>query len=441
LTDSLAVLPALGSAFLCGSPFEKQDEINIRACGAKGDGRTKDTLAIQQAIDDCARGGGGTVRFPAGRFLSGTLHLRSNILLYLSHGAELVASPDAGDFDPYEKLSFKNEADKETSFFHHALIWAEDAENVAITGTGTIDGNRKKRGGPKPVALKSCRHVTIQGIQIRNAPNYGISLLGSDYVNIDGVTILNGYADGIDPDCCRHVRIANCHIECWDDAIVPKTSFSLGERRSTENVTVTNCVLATSCNAFKLGTESGGDFRNIAVSNCAFFARPNAEPPISGISLLTVDGGSIDGVAIDNIAMTGVRCPVFFRLGNRGRDMPMPVPGSLKNVAISNIVASGAKWPCAIVGIPGHPVEGITLSNCRIHCLGGGNKRLDAIPEYIAKYPSAEMFGNLPSFGLYARHVRDLELARVHFQKARSDPRLAIACEDVSGFKNDSPND
>src|SRR5262249_53425289 len=157
--------------------------------------------------------------------------------------------------------------------FHQALIWAEDAERIAITGTGTIDGNRKRRGGPKPIALKRCKFVAIRGVTIRDSPNYCISLLGTDYVAIDGVTILNGYSDGIDPDCCHHVRISNCHIESWDDAIVPKTSFSLGKRRSTEDVTVTNCVLASNCNCFKLGTESGGDYRNITVSNCTMFSR------------------------------------------------------------------------------------------------------------------------------------------------------------------------
>jgi polygalacturonase len=446
LTGSMAFVQILGvtplqHAFAFSGPRTDRDEISVLKFGARGDGRTKDTHSIQKAIDQCSESGGGMVYFPSGRFLSGSLRLRSGVELHLSHGAVLVASPDAGDFEPYEKLNFKNDADQETSFFHHALIWAEDTERVAVTGTGMIDGNRKKRGGPKPIALKRCRFVTIAGITIRDSPNYCISLLGTDYVSIDGVTILNGYADGIDPDCCRHIRIANCHIESWDDAIVPKTSFSLGEKRSTENVTVTNCVLATNCNAFKLGTESGGDFRNIALSNCAFFARPNLKPPISGISLLSVDGSSIDGVTIDNVTMTGVRCPLFLRLGNRGRDLPKPVPGSLKNVVVNNLVAAGAQWPCTIAGIPGHPVEGVTFANSRITYAGGGAKRDGAVPEHIAKYPSAEMFGNLPAYGLYARHVKDLDLSRVHFKCALPEARLAVVCEDVSGFKNDSPGD
>ena len=203
--------------------------------------------------------------------------------------------------------------------FHHALIWGEDVEHVGIVGSGTIDANFSKRGGPKPIALKRCRFVEIRGIRILNAPNYNISLLGTDYVNIEGVTILDGYCDGIDPDSCRNVRISDCHIECWDDAICPKASFSLGERRAVENLVVTNCYMATGCNAFKMGTESGGGFKRIAVSNCVMGVLPGKRPARSGIALESVDGAGVDGVVIDNIVMHGVRCPIFVRLGNRGR--------------------------------------------------------------------------------------------------------------------------
>lgn len=408
--------------------------------GAKGDGKTKDTVAIQAAIDACHRQGGGTVLLPAGTFLSGSVHLKSGVNLHLDHGATLLASKDQADFDPYETLGFKNAADRETSFFHHALIWAEDAERVAITGSGTIHGNRPKRGGPKPIALKRCKFVAIQGITILDSPNYCISLLGTDYVNIDGVTILNGFSDGIDPDCCHHVRIANCHIESWDDAIVPKTSFSLGQRRSVENLTVTNCVLSSNCNVFKLGTESGGDFRNIAVSNCAMFARPNKRPPISGISLLSVDGANIDGVTISNIAMTDVRCPVFLRLGNRGRDMPKPIPGTLRNVVIDGIVAIGSQWPSAIVGIPGHPVEGVSIANMRVSSRGGGTREQAraVVPEHLAKYPSADMFGILPASCFYCRHAADLTMSGIHWRGQAADLRPAVVCEDVSGVMIES---
>ncbi len=409
-----------------------------RTFGAKADGVTKDTTAVQAAIDRCAEGGGGTVRFTPGVYLCGSLHLRSNVTLSLEAMAVIRGSTDRADYDPYEVLPFKNDADKETSFFHLALIWGEDIENIAILGPGTIDGNRPKRGGAKPLALKRCRHVRIEGITIRNAPNYCISMLGTDYVNIDGVNIFDAYCDGIDPDCCRHVRISNCHIESWDDAIVPKASFSLGERRSTEFITVTNCQLATACNCFKLGTESGGDFKYITVSNCVMFPF-KGNHPISGISLESVDGANISGVAVSNISMVDVETPIFLRLGNRGRDMEVPTPGTLRNVLISNIVAEGATRACSITGIPGHRVEGVTLSDIRLTFQGGGRKEdIHAeVPEMIARYPDADMFEKLPTYGLYCRHAADLTLRNLQLLTVEEDPRHALYCEDVTGLDID----
>ena len=432
-------------SLVCGAASAKSSQTpparyNVVEFGAKADGRIEDTRAIQKAIETCCENGGGTVYFPPGTYVAGSLHLRDRVALYLDHGTTIKASPDANDFDPYEELGFKNDADRETSFFHHSLIWAEGVEHVAILGTGTIDGNRTKRGGPKPIALKRCHHVTIKDITIINAPNYAISLLGTDYVNIDGVNIFNGYCDGIDPDACRYVRIASCQIETWDDAIVPKASFSLGVRRATEHLTVTNCILATNCNAFKLGTESGGGFKHITVSNCVMYSRATGRPPISGIALESVDGGDIDGVTVSNISMANVQTPIFVRLGNRGRDMDKPVPGALRNILISNIVATGAKQACPIVGIPDRSISDVTLDNIQITCTGGGTAEQTngQVPEHEGKYPEATMFGVLPSYGLYCRHVEGLRLRDITLTLQSPDYRHALVCDDVSRIVIDS---
>ena len=428
---------------------------NVRNFGAVGDGAAKDTAAIQSAIDACAAAGGGTVYFGPGTYLCGSVQLKTGVYLYLDAGATIKGSPDNEDYNKIEKLDFKNDADAETSFFHYALIWAEDAQRIGILGPGTIDSNRTRRHGPKPTAFKRCQYLDVKGIHIINAPNYAISMLGTDYVNIDGVTILNDYCDGIDPDSCRNVRISNCHIESRDDCIVPKTSFALGEHRSCENITVTNCFLATPANCFKLGTESGGDFKYITVSNCVMTGFAPLAPATSGISLESVDGAHVDGVAISNISMYNIDAPIFIRLGARLRDNAS-APGSLRNVLISNVVAVNAAAPSSITGIPGSYPEGISLSNIRLTYTGGG-PALDPntpVPELEKEYPDADMFESLPAYGLYCRHVKDLTLANVHllyadnFQRrppegvskppAPGDPGTALVADDVIGLDIDA---
>ncbi|HUW59989.1 MAG TPA: glycosyl hydrolase family 28 protein [Candidatus Bathyarchaeia archaeon] len=423
--------------------------------GAKGDGTAKDTAAVQSAIDACAAAGGGTVYFAPGTYLCGSVRLKTGVYLYLDAAATIKGSPDNTDYNKIEKLDFKNDADAETSFFHYALIWAEDAERIGVTGPGTIDGNRTRRHGPKPTAFKRCRFLEVKGIHIINAPNYCISMLGCDYVNIDGVTILNAYCDGIDPDSCRNVRISNCHIESRDDAIVPKTSFALGEHRSCENISVTNCYLSTPCNCFKLGTESGGDFKYITVSNCVMTGFNKLSPATSGISLESVDGANVDGVAISNISMYNIDSPIFIRLGARLRDNA-PAPGSLRNVIISNVVAVDAMAPSSITGIPGAYPEGISLSNIRL-TYSTGLPAMDPnapVPELEKEYPDADMFESLPAYGLYCRHVKDLTLDNVHllyadnFRRrppegvskppAPGNPGTALVADDVIGLDIDA---
>jgi len=415
-------------AISCAAFGATDSPFPVRDFGAVGDGIVLDTGAAQKAIDACAAAGGGTVFFSGGVYLCGSLHLRSGVTLFLDGGATIKSSLNNADFDPVEKLGFKNDADTETSFFHHALIWGEDVERIGIVGQGTIDGNRTKRGGPKNIALKRCKYVTIQGVRLLNCPNYNISMLGTDFVNIDGVTILNGYADGIDPDACRNVRISNCHVEATDDAIVPKTSFSLGERRACENITITNCFLASVCYCFKLGTESGGDFKRIAVSNCVMTGLEGRGPASGGIALESVDGANIDGVTISNITMNNVQSPIFLRLGNRGRDMATPTPGSLKNVCISSVVAEDAGLACSVAGIPGYKVEDVTLSDVRVVYRGGTVLRpaREPVPENIDAYPDADMFGALPVYGLYCRHVSGLSLSNVQLLAKPGFWRLAV---------------
>jgi hypothetical protein len=409
---------------------------NVRGFGARGDGQTKDTGAVQKAIEAAGRGGG-CIYFPPGRYLCGTLRLRSHITLRLESGATLVAAPERSDFDDYEKLGYQSFSDQETTDFNYTLLQGRDLEHVAIEGPGRIDMARTNRGGPKPVALKLCRNVLIRDLTIENAPNYNLSLLGCDFVDVIGVTIRNGYCDGIDPDCCRHVRISNCFVESWDDAIVPKASFALGYKRATEHVSVTNCVLTTGCNGFKLGTESSGDFKDIVVSNCSIYSSPELwkhRPATSGVSLEMVDGGVLERVAVSNLVMKDVRVPIFVRLGNRGRAQATPKPDHLGNISISDILATGADLTSSITGIPGFPVRGVTLRNIRVTSQGGGKLALPdpSVPELENKYPDGDMFGGSPAYGLYCRHVSDLVLDDIRFNLEQVDGRPAVILDDAA---------
>ena len=406
--------------------------LNVRDYGAKGDGTTKDTAAIQAAIDAAEKQGGGEVHVPPGRYISGTLRLKNYVTLYLEAGATIAESPDNDDFDKYEELPFKSVSDNETTYFHYGLVTADSVHNIAIVGQGTIDGNRTHRHGPKTIALKMCQYVTIQGITVQNSPNYSISFWGCDYVNVIGVTVLNSYADGIDPDSCRYVRIANCYVESSDDAICPKASPSMGYARPTEHLTVTNCVLRTNSNNFKFGTESSGDFKNIAASNLVMLPREKSRPPHSGISLEAVDGAHIDGVVISNITMEGVLEPIFIRRGNRGRGLTNPTPGTIQNVSISNVVATGATITSDISGLPGYPVERVLLDGINITMRGGEKEArgLD-VPELPAEYPEAGMFGILPAFGFYTRHAEGVTMTNVQVRWDEADARPAMIFDDV----------
>jgi hypothetical protein len=408
---------------------------SVRDHGATGDGRTLDTRAIQAAVD-AAASSRGTAHFPPGTYRSGTVRLRSRVTIQLAAGATLVASPDDADFDPVEELGYESFADAETSSFRFALLQGQGLEDVHILGPGRIDGNRTSRDGPKPIALKECRKVELRNLTIANSGNYNVSLLGCDGVDIVGVTIVNGYSDGIDPDGCQDVRIAACRIDTRDDAIAIKTSFALGRRRPTRRVTVSDCHLTTIHNALKIGTETSADLEHIVFRNCTVVGRPHTWKGdlSSGVAIATADGGSIRHVTVSDIRMSGVRSPIFIRLGQRGRGQDVPAAGRLQNVSITNVEAVGAIIASSITGIPGHPVSDITLTNVRMTARGGGGADLAAqsVPEMERTYPDAYMFRDLPAYGLYCRHAERLTLDRVELGADQLDARPAVVLDDVA---------
>jgi polygalacturonase len=424
--------------------------------GARGDGVTIDTAAINRAIDAAGRGPGGTVYFPAGTYPSYSVHLRSNVALYLAQGATLLgAAPANGKgYDPAEPGAGNPYQDFGHSHWHNSLIWGEGLQNITIYGPGTIDGKGLQRGGSlesaplqgnKAIALKLCRNVAIRDITIVNGGHFGILPTGVDNFRIDSV-VIDTNRDGINVDCCKNVRISNTTVNSPnDDAIVLKSSYALNEARATENVTIDNCFVSGydlgtlidgtfktagygRTGRIKFGTESNGGFKNIAISNIVFeYCR--------GLALETVDGGLLEDVTISNITMRNVQMPIFMRLGARMRG-PAGVPvGALRRVSISNVIAynSDPRYPSTIAGIPGHRVQDVRISNVRHHMVGGLTPA-DAVadpPELETAYPEPSMFGTLPAYGFFIRHASGLDLDNVDVRYEQTDTRPAIVLNDV----------
>lgn len=415
---------------------------NILDFDAAGDGQTLCTEAIQKAIDAAHEAGGGTVLVPAGIWRTGTLRLKSHVTLELANGATLLGSTDIDDY-PRIRPAFRSYTD---IYVYQSLIYAEDARHVAITGDGTIDGQGKtfpfdhptRKYGERPYLIRmiSCENVRIDGITLRNSPMWVQHYLACDHVNIHGVTVdsvVNHNNDGINIDCCRYVRISDCSIRSGDDAIVLKSTAD----RVCENVTVSNCVLNTRCNGLKLGTESNGGFRNIVLSGCAMY-----DIGLAGIALEMVDGGVLERVIVSDITIDNAGGAIFLRLGNRARpfkeDMDKPGMGTFRNVTIDNVIATGiGKTGSSITGLPGHPVRDVTLSNIRITYAGGGTRE-DAqreVPENAENYPEHQMFGVLPAYGFYCRHVDGLTLRDVDVRWEQDDHRPALVCDDVQNLR------
>lgn len=416
-----------------GTLFGAEKLYDVRDYGAEADGKTLCTESIQKAIDECSKNGGGTVYLGGGTFVSGTLVIKSGVTLHLAAGCTLLGSADLNDYPP-KVQEFRSYTDNYTD---KSLIYAEKADRIAITGGGVIDGRGQAFKGPykvRPYIIRfiQCTGVAVEDITIENSPMWVQHYLACDDVRVSGVTVrsrVNGNNDGINIDCSQNVRISDCDIWSGDDAIVLKSTAD----RPCRNVVVSNCVLSSICNGLKMGTESNGGFENIAISNCAVY-----DTRLAGLALEIVDGGTMDRVVVSNVTMSGVGAPIFVRLGNRARpyktDMEKPQVGALRNVTISNIEATGCgPTGCAISGLPEKRIENLTLSNIRLSFEGGGAKAEAgrAVPEKPEAYPEYSMFGNLPCYGFFCRHVNGLKLSNVQVQLRKDDARHALVLDDV----------
>lgn len=434
---------------------------NVKDFGAKADGTTIDSPAINQAIEEASRQGGGTVVLPAGDYACYSIRLKSNIHLYLEPGARIIAAfplKDSG-YDLAEPNEHNAYQDFGHSHWKNSLIWGIGLENIAISGYGMIYGKGLTREesrlpgvGNKAISLKSCKNVTIRDISMLRCGHFAVLATGVDHLTLHNLKV-DTNRDGFDIDCCRNVRISQCSVNSpWDDAIVLKASYALGKFQDTENVTISDCYVSGfdqgsmmdgtwqldepqapdhgyRTGRIKFGTESSGGFKNISITNCIF-------EHCRGLALETVDGGKLEDVVISNITMRNiVNSPIFLRLGARLRSPQGTTAGNMKRILISNVNVWNAdsRYASIISGIPGACIEDVTFKNIHLYYKGGYRNEgaVQMPPEQEKTYPEPWMFGTIPAKGFFIRHARNITFDGVTFHFEKPDDRPLFVTDDT----------
>ena len=443
----------LASLLIALPTFAGNGNIVITKAGAKA-GLVKDNApVIQKAIDKLSAQGGGTVTIPAGEFLTGPIELKSGVELHLDMGARLLG---LADIEAYEKAHYVSPEGKRSP--HSALIYANNQENIAITGLGTIDGQgghpafnvgKADPGGrPMIILFRECKNIVVRDVRLENSAHWVEYYTDCEGVRVSGIKVYshcNYNNDGIDIES-KDVVVENCIFDCEDDAICLKGSG----KRLCENVSVSNCVAASNCNAIKLGTGSDVGYRNVTVSNITVRRAsednfrhwstklPGISAPvtvISGIAVEVVDGGICENVNISNVAMRDVQTPIFIRMGRRC-ESDYPGGSRMKGISISGVTAVSESMMCSsITGVPGLYPEDISLSDISISAPGGGTAEMGklVVPENEKSYPENRCLGKIsPSSGLYIRHAKNVRLSNIRFDFREPDARPLVITDDCT---------
>ncbi|KFF02640.1 glycoside hydrolase family 28 protein [Flavobacterium reichenbachii] len=480
-TALLLNLFLLGFECSAQKTISSQKEFLITNYGSKADGKTLNTTAIQNAIDAASKNNGGRVIFPKGTFLSGSIILKSNVTLYFEEGSVLLGSTNPKDYSNME-FSGRPVSPKNDDNSQMALILAHKANNITLKGKGTIDGQglqlalnidslhhagvavdpkytlRRKRPNetmrPKLFRFSQCDNVQIEGLKAGEASCWGLSFELCSNLTLDNLTIVNRSYwnnDGIDITDCKNVKVVNCDINAADDGICLKSYYP---GYYNDGVYIANCKIRSSASAIKFGTASFGGFKNVIIKDIKVY-----DTFRSAIAIESVDGGSIENIDVSNIHAVNTGNAIFIRIGNRSGDKP----GSIKNVSIKNIkvqVPFGRPdinydvrgpevdffhnpFPSSIVGLQGYVIENVVLENIEINYPGRASKgmaymplnRLDQVPEAAKDYPEFSMFGELPAYGFYVRHVNGLIMKNIKLTLDDDDFRPAFVFDDVKNLE------
>ena len=383
--------------FLCAGTIAATD-YNALQQGAVGDGKTLNTKSLQSAIDALHAKGGGQLYFPAGRYLTGSLQLKSNVTLYLEKEAMLLGSTSPYD---YPGFSTEKELKVNNDHFDQALIYAEGAENIGITGEGCIDGQgrelaltidslhhtgelvdkhyntyrKRPNTRPKLLFMRNCRKVELRKTNFRSGAAWGLSFSLCTDLTIDSLHVENRAYwnnDGIDISDCKDVRISNCFINSADDGICLKSHY---RGAWNDRVSISNCYIISSASAIKFGTESLGGFKNVTIDNIRI-----KDTFRSAIAIESVDGAEIENVKLENIEIV----------------------------------------------CPGRATRGMAYMSV---------SRLKDVPENEKGYPEFTMFEELPSWGFYVRHVKGIQMHNVKLRLQEDDFRPAFVFDRVSDVR------
>lgn len=443
----------------------------VEEFGAAADGKSKDTEAIQRAIDHCFQNGGGTVILEKGTYVSGTLYLKSGVYLEIAPSAVLLASPDIEDYgDDTHHNRYRNETALDRCF-----LYAQDAENIGLIGYGEINGNAEafpNEGSifrPMMIRLLRCKNVRLENLKLYNSAAWTTAFLDSQFIWIRGLDIRNerNYnGDGLDFDGSSHVWISDCFLKGTDDNLCLQSS---SKAFPVEEIHITNCSFTSVCAAIRIGLKSVGTIRNVVITNCTM-----KDVYREGIKIECTEGGEITDVLIQNIGMYSVRRPIFLILNNRfelegyGTSLELketPPIGTMKRITISDVTAiDGEKMGDVnyrfgddVMGSPkfngirvdandAHPIEELTLNRIRYHAVGGvGREEIPvSYPSVVDRLvkPDGESSENYyPDWSRAAfldiRNVRGLDLSGIVFSAEKKDGRVPYIVENCGVIRQD----